>query len=317
MAIQGTPGERTGTPTSCANLSGMIGVVAAAGTGSRLWPLTVAINKHLLPIYDKPMIYYPLSTVMAAGCRDILIVTNPQFVGAFEDLLGDGSEFGVAIRYRAQPRPAGIADTLKVVASEVAGQPVVLALGDNVMYGHGLGRGLLSEPDRSGGSQIFAYEVRNPWDYGVVTWSEDGQSAVNLVEKPPRTTSSGWAVPGLYLYGPEVWHELAELAPSARGELEITDVNRSLLDKQLLSVTRLPRGSVWFDAGSVQQLARASEFVRVVQERQRTLIGSPHEVAVNQGWISPQELRNWISSRSSLYAENLAEVADVDGWARN
>lgn len=284
----------------------MRGVIAAGGTGSRLEPLTAALNKHLLPVHDKPMIYYPLATLMAAGIREIVIVTSPQSVQQFNQLLGDGHLLGVSITYAEQSAARGVADVLNCARGVIRDHSFAFILGDNFFYGPGLGRRLAGVRP-TGGGHIFASRVMNPQDYGVVVLDDDG-NPVEIEEKPlhPR---SDLAIPGLYFYGPDVWHLLDQLEPSARGEFEISDLNRALLDANHLVVEILPRGTVWLDAGTIGALEEASEFVSVVQRRQGLLIGCPEEVALLNSWLSPTELRERaLKMRSSPYGEYLLSL---------
>lgn len=285
----------------------MRGVIAAGGTGSRMGPLTFAVNKHLLPVHDKPMIFYALSTLMAAGIRSIAIVTTSDQISQFERTLGDGTDIGIELTYLSQAGPAGVADVLHVARGYLCDESFGFILGDNFFYGPGLGRRLTEVRPHEGG-HVFAARVSNPEDYGVVSWDVNGELA-DIQEKPDHPQSS-YAVPGLYFYAGDVWSTLETLRPSQRGELEISDLNQSLLRQGRLSVEILPRGTVWLDAGTVSALAKASEFVAVLQARQGQLIGSPEEVAFVNGWISARE----IQSRSrrlggSAYGEYLNVLA--------
>jgi glucose-1-phosphate thymidylyltransferase len=266
----------------------MKGIILAGGTGSRLWPITRAISKQLMPVYDKPMVYYPLSTLMMAGIRHILVITTPDQSSQFERLLGDGSQFGADLRYAHQPEPRGLAQAFTIGAEFIGTDSVALVLGDNIFYGSGLGSRLarLTEVD---GGHIFAYQVAQPSEYGVVEFNADGL-AVSIEEKPAAPRSS-FAVPGLYFYSHDVVNIARSLEPSARGELEITAINQSYLDQGRLQVSVLPRGTAWLDTGTFASLVQASEFVRVVEERQGQKIGCPEEVAWRNGWITDGELR--------------------------
>lgn len=287
----------------------MKGVIAAGGTGSRLAPLTMAVNKHLLPIHDKPMVFYALSTIMAAQIREITIVTTPNSKESFERLLGHGSTLGVNITYVVQVEPSGVADVLVAAANLVSSGPVALILADNFFYGPGLGRRLAEIRPHFGG-HVFATSVSKPQDYGVVVLDSSG-SPVSIVEKP-TAPESDLAVTGLYFYGRDVWDELLHMEPSRRGELEITDLNRKLLESGRLTVELLPRGTVWLDAGSVEALEQVSEFVAVLQERQGLYIGCPEEIAFRNGWITADDLHSRARQLdSSPYGGYLARLANL------
>jgi glucose-1-phosphate thymidylyltransferase len=266
----------------------MKGIVLAGGTGSRLWPLTRAISKQLIPVYDKPMIYYPLSTLMLAGIREILVITTPEDAEAFRRLLGDGSALGLDIRYATQPRPDGLAQSLIIGADHIGQDSVALVLGDNIFYGAGLGSELAAHAAVDGG-HIFAHQVARPSEYGVVELDDAGR-ALTIEEKPHQPRSS-FAVPGLYFYSADVVEVARGLSPSPRGELEITDVNNAYLSQGRLSVSVLPRGTAWLDTGTFTSLVQASEFVRVVEERQGLKVGCPEEIAWRNGWITDDQLR--------------------------
>lgn len=260
----------------------MKGIVLAGGTGSRLWPITRGVSKQLLPVYDKPMIHYPVSTLMAAGLREILIITTPEDQSAFQRLLGDGAELGISFSYVAQPSPDGLAQAFILGEQFLAGDAAALVLGDNIFHGPGLGTQLARLTNVDGG-HVFAYAVANPADYGVVDFDADGR-AISLEEKP-TSPKSNYAVPGLYFYSADVVEVAKQIKPSARGELEITAVNDWYLQRERLSVTVLPRGTAWLDTGSFESLHDASEYVRVLERRQGTKVGCLEELAWRNGWI--------------------------------
>ncbi|MFH8972634.1 glucose-1-phosphate thymidylyltransferase RfbA [Streptomyces sp. NPDC017890] len=266
----------------------MRGIVLAGGTGSRLWPITRAVSKQLMPVFDKPMIYYPLSTLIMAGVRDILVITGPDERAQFERLLGDGSDLGLDIRFATQENPNGIAEAFVIGEDFIGDEPVALILGDNIFHGVGLGRQLAkySEPD---GGVVFAHAVSDPSAYGVVDFDEQGRA--RSIEEKPEHPKSRYAVPGLYFYDSRVVEIAKELEPSGRGELEITDVNKYYLDRGELQVSVLDRGTVWLDTGTFQSLVQASEYVRVVEERQGMKIGCIEEAAWRAGHIDDARLR--------------------------
>jgi glucose-1-phosphate thymidylyltransferase len=266
----------------------MRGIILAGGTGSRLHPVTLATSKQLVPVYDKPMIYYPLSVLLMAGIRDVLVITTPEESAAFQRLLRDGSQFGIAITYAVQPSPDGLAQAFIIGEEFIGGDKVALVLGDNLIYGPGLGFALRGFSEVEGG-QIFAYRVSDPTAYGVVEFDETGK-VLSLEEKPEKPRSS-YAVPGLYFYANDVVDISKNLKPSARGELEITDVNRTYLEQGRLHVAKLPRGTAWLDTGTPESLVAASEFVRAVELRQGLRIGCPEEVAWRAGYLDDEGLR--------------------------
>ncbi|MGQ4538538.1 glucose-1-phosphate thymidylyltransferase RfbA [Dermabacteraceae bacterium P7074] len=266
----------------------MKGIILAGGTGSRLHPLTIGVSKQLMPVYDKPMIYYPLSTLMLAGIRDILIITTPTDSEAFQRVLGDGSQFGVSLSYTTQPSPDGLAQAFVLGEEHIGDDKVALVLGDNLFYGQGMGSQLRRYADVDGAA-VFGYWVSDPSAYGVVEMNDAGM-AVSLEEKPEKPRSN-YAVPGLYFYDNKVVQYAKELKPSPRGELEITDLNRRYLEEGNLHVEVLTRGTAWLDTGTFDSLAEASDFIRTVQKRQGLSIGSPEEIAWRMGYLSDDELR--------------------------
>jgi glucose-1-phosphate thymidylyltransferase len=266
----------------------MKGIVLAGGTGTRLWPVTRGVSKQLLPVYDKPMVHYPLSTLMAAGIRDILVITAPEDAPAFHRLLGDGSELGMRIDYAVQPRPEGLAQAFLIGADFVGAEPVALVLGDNVFHGPGLGTNL-AELTRPEGGHVFAYRVADPSAYGVVEFDAEGR-VLSLEEKPVRPRSA-YAVPGLYFYANDVIEVARAIKPSARGELEITEVNEHYRRDGRLTVTVLPRGTAWLDTGTFDSLQDAGAFVRTLEDRQGLKVGCVEEVAWRNGWIDDDALR--------------------------
>jgi glucose-1-phosphate thymidylyltransferase len=267
----------------------MKGILLAGGSGTRLAPLTSAVSKQLLPVYDKPVIYYPLSTLMMAGIRDILVISTPRDLPMIEQLLGDGSRFGIRLQYREQARPEGIAQAFLIGADFIGDDPVCLVLGDNLFYGDAL-EGLLKESaGLEQGAAVFAYQVNDPERYGVVDFTADGR-AVSIEEKP-RQPKSSWAVTGLYFYDKNVVSIARGLKPSARGELEISDINRAYLEQGSLRVQRMGRGFAWLDTGTFDSLLSASIFVQTLEQRQGLKIACPEEIAYNEGFIGEEELR--------------------------
>ena len=285
----------------------MKGIVLAGGAGSRLHPVTLAVSKQLLPVYDKPLIYHPLSTLMLAGIRDVLVITTPHDRPAFRRLLGDGSALGMRIDYAAQAKPEGIAQAFLIAEDWLDGDAVMLALGDNLFFGHGLTELLAAATRRPRGATVFAHPVADPQRYGVVEFDAQGR-ALSLEEKPAAPRSN-WAVTGLYAYDADVVSIAKSLAPSARGELEITDVNRAYLARGDLAVERLGRGYAWFDTGTHPALLQASNFVQALEERQGVTIACLEEIAWRQGWITDDDVRRVVAGLGkSRYAENLSSL---------
>ena len=290
----------------------MRGIILAGGSGTRLYPITRGISKQIMPVYDKPMIYYPLSTLMMAGVREVLVITTPQDQAQFSGLLGDGQDLGMELSYAVQPRPEGLAQAFVIGADFIGDESVALVLGDNLFYGAGLGRSLRQNNEVRGG-RIFAYRVADPTAYGVVEFAPDG-TVLSIEEKPPRPRSK-YAVPGLYFYDNDVVGIAKALEPSARGELEITSVNAEYLRRGALHVTVLDRGTAWLDTGTFESLMQAAAFVHAVEERQGIKIGCIEEVAYREGFIDADQLRALAEPlRKSGYGEYLLDVvADTQG----
>ena len=266
----------------------MKGIVLAGGTGSRLYPITQGVSKQLLPVYDKPMIYYPISVLMLAGIRDILVITTPEDIESFRRLLGDGSSFGIHISYRIQSRPAGVAEAFLIGEDFIGKERCSLVLGDNIFFGQGFGSKLLNVAARSLGATVFGYQVKDPQRYGVVEFDEN-TVALSLEEKP-QLPRSNWAVTGLYFYDTQVVDMAKQVKPSARGELEITTINQMYLEAGLLNVERLGRGFAWLDTGTHESLLDASQFIHTIEERQGFKVACLEEIAYRNGWLSMQQV---------------------------
>ena len=287
----------------------MKGIILAGGTGSRLWPITRGVSKQLLPVYDKPMIYYPLTTLMLAGAREVLIITTPHEQSAFVNLLGDGSQWGIELTYAVQPEPNGLAQAFVIGAEFVRGHPSALVLGDNIFFGHGLVEQMQRAQSRAGGATVFGYRVSDPERYGVA--EVDGTGRVLSIEEKPVKAKSNYAVTGLYFYDEQVVDIAAGLAPSARGEYEITDVNAEYLRRGELHMEILGRGYAWLDTGTYDSLLDASSFVATLQNRQGLQVASPDEIAFNAGWIDAAALRRMGQSMTNNpYGQYLLRLAD-------
>ena len=289
----------------------MKGIILAGGSGTRLHPLTLATSKQLMPVYDKPMIYYPLSVLMLAGIREVLVISTPHDMPQFQRLLGDGSQWGMAFDYAVQPSPDGLAQAYIIGADFVAGGPSALILGDNIYHGHGLPELLASAAAQPSGASVFAYYVDDPERYGVVNFGADGRAAA--IEEKPANPTSNWAVTGLYFYDAGVVDIAANLKPSARGELEITDVNRVYLERGLLHVERMGRGFAWFDMGTHDSLLEAASYVQTLERRQGLRVACPEEIAYLQGFIDREQLiAQGRKLEKSGYGKYLLKVAELE-----
>lgn len=287
------------------------GIILAGGSGTRLHPLTTVVSKQLMPVFDKPMIYYPLSTLMLAGIQDILVITTPRDQSAFQQLLGDGSQWGLSLQYAAQPKPEGLAQAFLIGESFIGNSPSSLVLGDNIYFGHGFAELLTRATSRTEGATVFGYYVRDPQHYGVVSFDAEGR-AVDLEEKP-KNPKSNYAVTGLYFYDNDVVSIAKQVRPSGRGELEITDVNRTYLERGKLTVELMGRGYAWLDTGSHDTLLTAANFVQVVQERQGLKIACPEEIAYRQGYIDAAQIERLAAPLAKNgYGQYLLELLKQD-----
>jgi glucose-1-phosphate thymidylyltransferase len=286
----------------------MKGIILAGGSGTRLYPISFAVSKQLLPVYDKPMIYYPLSVFQIAGIREVLIITTPQDQPLFKSLLRDGRQFGMSISYASQPRPEGLAQAFIIGRDFIGNDSCALILGDNIFYGHGLAELLAGTTRRKSGATVFAYEVADPGRYGIVAFDAAGKAT--SIEEKPKKPLSNWAVTGLYFYDNDVIRYASEVKPSHRGELEITDINGRYLSAGKLHVERLGRGYAWLDTGNIDSLLEASEFVATLERRQGLKICCPEEIALRLGHITPQQMEPWLAELGkNAYADYVRRIA--------